>query len=149
MCPQMQARILNTILINTAFFKDVLSFTKATATATATATTTATPQIKDLIGWMRQSNGAARVAHFLVQYFDDVCQTKTWNFHIWGSDANSSPQQNIFHSLPLDEKHLSQVRESTLRLVCTTWQTWNNRITNNLTQITFYFNMTFSLQQLS
>ena len=102
-----------------------------------------------LVGWMRRSNRAARVAHFLVQYFHDVCQTKTWNLHSWGSDANSSPQQKIFHCMPLHENHLSQVRETTLRLVCTTWQTWNNRITLNLTQITFYFKMTFSLQQLS
>ena len=97
-----------------------------------TATATATPQINDLIGWMRKNNHAARAARFLVQYFDVVCQTTTWNFRIWG---NSSPQQKIFHSLPLKPKNRSsQASETTLRLVCTTWPTWNNGKTLNLTQ---------------
>ena len=54
------------------------------------------PQINDLIGWMKKNNRAARAARaarFLVQCFDVVCQTTTWNFHIWGSDDNASSQQ--------------------------------------------------------
>ena len=40
-----------------------------------TATSTTTPQINDLIGWMKKNNDAARAARFLVQCFDVVCQT--------------------------------------------------------------------------
>ena len=83
---------------------------------------------------MRKNNRAARAAHFLVQFFDVVCQTTTWNFHIWASDGNASPQQKISHSLPLHENHSCQASESTLRQVCTTWPTWNNRLTLNLTR---------------
>ena len=45
-----------------------------------TATGTTTPQINDLIGWMKKNNDDARAARFLVQCFDVVCQTTTWNF---------------------------------------------------------------------
>ena len=55
---------------------------------------------------------AARAARFLVQCFDVVCQTTTWNFHI------------SYLSL---WNHSCQASESALRLFCTTWSTWNNR----------------------
>ena len=45
-------------------------------------TAAATPQINDLIGWIRKNNRAARS---LAQFFEVVCLTKTENFHIWGS----------------------------------------------------------------
>ena len=35
-----------------------------------------------LIGSTRNNNRAARVARFLVQFFDVVCQMTTWNFHL-------------------------------------------------------------------
>ena len=57
-----------------------------------TATSMTTPQINDLIGWMKKNNRAARAALFLVHCFVVVCQTTTWNFHIWGSDDNGSSQ---------------------------------------------------------
>ena len=47
-------------------------------------------KIKDLTGWMMKNNRAARAARFLVQFFDVVCQTTTWNFHIWGYYDNAS-----------------------------------------------------------
>ena len=34
-----------------------------------------TPQINALIGWMRKNNHAVCEAYFLVQFFDEVCQT--------------------------------------------------------------------------
>ena len=43
-------------------------------------TTTTTPQINALIGWTRGKNHAAHGARFLAQFFDEVCQTTTWNF---------------------------------------------------------------------
>jgi len=57
------------------------------------ATSTTTPQINDLISWVKKNNRAARAARFLVQCFDEVYRTTTWNFHIRGSDDNASPQQ--------------------------------------------------------
>ena len=48
----------------------------------------ATNQLKDMIGWMGKNNRAARAARSLVQFFDMVCQTTTWNFPIRGSDDN-------------------------------------------------------------
>ena len=60
---------------------------------TATATATTTPLINDLIGWMKKNDRAARAARFLVQFIDVAYQTTTWNFHIWASDDNVSPQQ--------------------------------------------------------
>ena len=103
-----------------------------------TATSATTPQINDLIGWMKKNNRAARAARFFVQCFDVVCQTTTWNFHIWGSDDIASPQQWIFHSLPLYENHLCQKRESAVRLFCTTWPTWNNRKRLNSTHSSIF-----------
>ena len=46
---------------------------------TATVTATKTPQISDLIGWLKENHGnrAARAARFSVQFFDAVCQTTT------------------------------------------------------------------------
>ena len=41
--------------------------------------------------WLNEKNN--RAARFLVQCFDVVCQTTTWNFHIWGSDNSASSQQ--------------------------------------------------------
>ena len=99
-----------------------------------TATSTTTPQINDLIGRMKKSIRSARAARFLVQYFDVVCQTTTWNVHIWGSDDNAGSQQQIFHSLPLHENHSYQASKSAVRLFCTTWSTWNNRKRLKLTQ---------------
>ena len=83
---------------------------------------------------MRKNNCAARAARFLVQMFDVVCQTTTWNFHIGGADDNAGSQQYIFHSLPLHENHSYQASESVVRLFCTTRSTWNNRKRLNLTQ---------------
>jgi len=42
-----------------------------------TATSATTPQINDLIGWMKKNNRAARAARFLVHSFDVVWQTTT------------------------------------------------------------------------
>ena len=36
-----------------------------------------TQQINDLFGSMRKNNRAARATRFLVQIFDEVCQTTT------------------------------------------------------------------------
>ena len=55
---------------------------------------TTTPKINYLIGWMKKNNRAARAARFLVQCLDVVCQTTTWNFHIWGSDDNGSDRSS-------------------------------------------------------
>ena len=52
---------------------------------------TTTPKINYLIGWIQKNNRAAR---FLVQCLDVVCQTTTWNFHIWGSDDNGSDRSS-------------------------------------------------------
>ena len=38
------------------------------------------PQINDLIGGMRKNNRAAHAARFMVQFFDEVFQSTTWNF---------------------------------------------------------------------
>ena len=97
-------------------------------------TATTTPQINHLIGSLRKNNRAARAAHLWVQRFDAVCLATPWNFHIWGSDDNATPQQQISHSLPLLANHSCQASESALRLCFTTWPTWNNRKTFNLRQ---------------
>ena len=55
------------------------------------ATPTTTPQMNNLIGWIRKNNRAARAARFLVQFFDVVCQTTSWNFQIWGSVTTTRP----------------------------------------------------------
>ena len=60
------------------------------AVRVSTATTTTTPQINDLIGWMKKNNRATRAARSLVHFFDVVCQTTTWNFQIGASDDNAS-----------------------------------------------------------
>ena len=56
--------------------------------ATVTVTAMTTPENSDLIGWMRKNNRAARAARTLVQFFDVVCQPKTWNFQIEGFNDN-------------------------------------------------------------
>ena len=71
---------------------------------------------------------------FCCNLIDVVCQTTTWNFHIWGSRDNAIPQQQIFHSLPLNENQSSQTSESALCLFFTTWPASNNRKTLDLTQ---------------
>ena len=45
-----------------------------------------------LIEWGK-NNRAARAARFLVQFFDIVYQTTTWNVLIWASDDNASLQR--------------------------------------------------------
>ena len=77
---------------------------------------------------MKKSNRAARAVHFLVRCVDVVCQTTTWNFHIWGSDDNGSSQQQIFHSLPLHENHSYQL--SKRKCSSPIWYNVINRIYN-------------------
>ena len=60
------------------------------------ATATTTPQMNDLIGWIRKNNRAARAARYLVQFFDVVCQTTSWSFQIWGSKDNTTLNKNSF-----------------------------------------------------
>ena len=55
-------------------------------------TATTTPQINDLIGWVRKNNRAARAARTLVQFFDVVCQMTTWDFQK-GLNDNVDTQQ--------------------------------------------------------
>ena len=45
-------------------------------TTAAASTATSTPQINDLIGWMRKKNRAARAARPLVQICDVVCHVR-------------------------------------------------------------------------
>ena len=99
-----------------------------------TGTATTSPQINDLISWIRKNNRAARAARFLVRFLDVVCQIMTSSFHIWRSDDNTSSQKWIFHSLPLHEKLSCQASESALRLFCTMWPTCNNRKTLNIAE---------------
>ena len=42
-------------------------------------TATTTPQINDLIGWLKENHGnrAVRASRFSVQFFGAVCQTTT------------------------------------------------------------------------
>ena len=49
-------------------------------------TATVTPQINDLIGWMRKNDRAARAARFLVQFFD------TRELRIYEATAATTPQ---------------------------------------------------------
>jgi len=44
------------------------------------ARATTTPQINDTIGSMRKNNRAARAACTLTNYFDVICETRTWKF---------------------------------------------------------------------
>ena len=41
---------------------------------------TIVPQIYDMNGWMRKNNRAARAERFLMQFFDVLDETTTWNF---------------------------------------------------------------------
>ena len=54
---------------------------------------------KDLIGWIKKNNRAARAARFLVQ-------SAKWRREVF--IYNASSQQLIFHSLPLQENHSCQ-----------------------------------------
>ena len=60
-----------------------------------------------------------------------VCQTRTWNFHCWGSDAIVETAAVIFHSLPL---HLCHASKSAVCQFYITWSTWNSRKALNLVQ---------------
>ena len=51
--------------------------------ASTTGTVTTTPQIKNLIGRVRKSNGAARATRTFGQVCAVLCKTKTWNYHIY------------------------------------------------------------------
>ena len=97
---------------------------------------------------MKKNDRTARAARFLVQCFDVVWLTTTWNFHVWGSHDNpvvvktsNTVRARSFKSFILclykkttRAKHCS---ESALLLFCTTWPTWNNRKRLNLTKSSF------------
>ena len=51
------------------------------------------PENNDLIDWMRKNNRAARAARTCVQFFDVVCQTRTWNFQIYSFNDNVNTQR--------------------------------------------------------
>ena len=113
-----------------------------------TATSTTTPQLNDLISSMKKNNRAARAARFLVQCFDVVWLTTTWNFLVWGSDDNpvvvktsntdrARSIKSFILCLYMKTTRAKHCSESALLLFCTTWPTWNNRKRLNLTKSSF------------
>ena len=96
--------------------------------------TTTTPQINDVIGWIRKNNRATCAARFLAQFFDVICQTMTWSFHIWSSHATTRGCSSKFSFPLLHENYSCQTSERTLRLFRATWRTCNNRKTLNVPQ---------------
>ena len=52
------------------------------------------PLMNHMIGWINKNNRAARAARFLVQFFDGVCQTTTWNFQTRDSDDPYQKKSN-------------------------------------------------------
>ena len=64
--------------------------------ASTKATATTTPENNDLIGWTRKNNRAARAARTLLQLFDVVCQTTTWNFQFKVLTTTWTPSSKSF-----------------------------------------------------
>ena len=66
-------------------------------------------------------------ARLLVQCFNAVCQTMVRNVQFWSTDENAAVNLSffVFTWKPFIPRK---------RLFCTTWSTWNNRKTLNLTQ---------------
>ena len=109
-----------------------------------TTTTTTTPQINNLIGWMRQKNRATSAARILVLTFwrglsnDDV----KFSYLRFRRQCESAAE-NLFYSPPLHEKPSCQASDCTLRLFRATSPIWNNRKTLNIKQ-SFIFMWRFS-----
>ena len=61
-----------------------------------TGKATTTPQINDLIGWMRKNNRAARAARTYEQVRAVLCKTTTSKYHIYLFDEHLSIQPLIF-----------------------------------------------------
>jgi len=76
----------------------------------------------ELFGWKRN----------MVHLNFCTWSTKRWREVLMTTRVRNS--QLIFHSLPLHENHSNQASESPLPVFCTTWLTWNNHTTLNLTQ---------------
>jgi len=87
-----------------------------------------TANIKDLIGWMRKNNRAARAACFLAQFLVVVC-LEIFKFEVRTTTRST---KKIYHSLPLCENRSFQSSERTLPLFPSKWPTWNNHETRNL-----------------
>lgn len=62
----------------------------------AKAKAKATPQINDMIGWITKNSRNARGWRSLVQFFDVVCHTTMWNFHIWTRRRCSKLSLSLF-----------------------------------------------------
>ena len=92
---------------------------------------TTTSQVNGLIGWVRENNRATRAARFLVQFFDVVYQTTTWNLHIWGF-SNRARRSKLFILCLYVET--IRAKQATLSLSCTKWPTRNNLKTFNPAQ---------------
>ena len=82
-------------------------------------TTTITPQINDLIGWMKKNNVLHVRQAFWCIFFDVVCQTTTWNFHFSGFWRQRNPAVVKF----LFFAFACQASESVFRLFCWPWPT--------------------------
>ena len=81
--------------------------------------TTTTPQINDLIGWMKKNNVLHVRQAFWCNFFDVVCQTTTWNFHFSGfwRQRNPAVVKLLFLAFAC------QASESVFRLFCWPWLT--------------------------
>ena len=55
-----------------------------------TGKATTTPQINELIAWMRKNNRAARAARTYEQERAVLCKATTWNYHIYCYDEHLS-----------------------------------------------------------
>ena len=119
-------------------------------------TATTTPQINDLIGWKRKNYRAGRMAHFLVQCFQPRSKGLSSSHTLWGGETKDPgnevamlwgrllngdvrqrepPPANLsFFAISWKPFVPSKRYFVQLRLFCTTWSTWNNRKTLNLTQ---------------
>ena len=67
--------------------------------------------------WLsKENNRFTRAARFLVQFFDVVYQTTTWNLHIWGF-SNRARRSKLFILCLYVETIRAQ--QATLSLSCT------------------------------
>ena len=92
-----------------------------------------TPQINDLIGWMKKKI-VLQVRHAF--WWNVLTQCAKWLREIFIFEVLSTTRARSSKSLtlcPLHENHSYQANESAVHLFCTTWSTWNNRRRLNLT----------------
>ena len=93
------------------------------------ASSTTTPQIRDLIGWMKKNNHAAGSMFWRSLANDDVKF-----LYLWFWRHHECAAVNLSVSAFTWKPFVASKRKCTPPIICTTWPTWHNRKRLNLTQ---------------